>query len=553
MGVTIDRVIEDLVFLPVVDPNTPDPNVTIGGLFPIYRPQRLGVRFWDAAGNNANRISQLDLAEDDDFDTQVWVTLSQDPGETVTLNLGNPIPGKLTLKEVGGSVGLGLADFTSGSNGTWNTRSTSHSFKVRPVQDNSDTDAERVLIRASGTHSEYGGISAGILFRIADDEAAILTNKSALTGIEGTVVDFEAKLSGEPYADVTVSITSSDETAVRIISPGSETLTFTRNNWNNFRTVDLELTPDEDTLNETVTITLSASGGGYDNVDDVTVSVVTWDITANRSIVLDVVPTEIDENGADKPFGFSLSRLPFSDVDVICSTSHSHLVFPDGYSATFKLVRDGWDDGIDLPSGSSNPRGLHISRENGNYLMVDNATDSFYEYSTETETWIRTVDIYPPPRDPQGLTNDADGNVYVVDNMQNAYFIFNPDTNTWDTGTDLPSDVTGPRGIEIDTDGGVLVVGVNSDKIYKHLDGAWTEVVDIPFTLERVTGMALSITGNLTVVSNDSDDQDIYELIGDTWTVVGEMPDQAAQTHPCLLYTSPSPRDRTRSRMPSSA
>ena len=27
----------------------------------------------------------------------------------------------------------------------------------------------------------------------------------------------------------------------------------------------------------------------------------------------------------------------------------------------------------------------------------------------------------------------------------------------------------------------------------------------------------------------------------------------AAQTEPCLLYTSPSPRDRTRSRMPSSA
>ena len=26
-----------------------------------------------------------------------------------------------------------------------------------------------------------------------------------------------------------------------------------------------------------------------------------------------------------------------------------------------------------------------------------------------------------------------------------------------------------------------------------------------------------------------------------------------SQTHPCLLYTSPSPRDRTRSRMPSSA
>ena len=29
--------------------------------------------------------------------------------------------------------------------------------------------------------------------------------------------------------------------------------------------------------------------------------------------------------------------------------------------------------------------------------------------------------------------------------------------------------------------------------------------------------------------------------------------EQKTQTHPCLLYTSPSPRDRTRSRMPSSA
>ena len=28
---------------------------------------------------------------------------------------------------------------------------------------------------------------------------------------------------------------------------------------------------------------------------------------------------------------------------------------------------------------------------------------------------------------------------------------------------------------------------------------------------------------------------------------------QSMQYHPCLLYTSPSPRDRTRSRMPSSA
>ena len=38
----------------------------------------------------------------------------------------------------------------------------------------------------------------------------------------------------------------------------------------------------------------------------------------------------------------------------------------------------------------------------------------------------------------------------------------------------------------------------------------------------------------------------------DEWIAGGRVgPD--SQTHPCLLYTSPSPRDRTRSRMPSSA
>ena len=39
----------------------------------------------------------------------------------------------------------------------------------------------------------------------------------------------------------------------------------------------------------------------------------------------------------------------------------------------------------------------------------------------------------------------------------------------------------------------------------------------------------------------------------DLKSLVGRWIDDAAQSYVCLLYTSPSPRDRTRSRMPSSA
>ena len=46
---------------------------------------------------------------------------------------------------------------------------------------------------------------------------------------------------------------------------------------------------------------------------------------------------------------------------------------------------------------------------------------------------------------------------------------------------------------------------------------------------------------------------ELYNVAG--WAVYGDSETSpTTQTHPtCLLYTSPSPRDRTRSRMPSSA
>ena len=45
----------------------------------------------------------------------------------------------------------------------------------------------------------------------------------------------------------------------------------------------------------------------------------------------------------------------------------------------------------------------------------------------------------------------------------------------------------------------------------------------------------------------DAEDRDIEVLEGEGWQM------QFDNELPCLLYTSPSPRDRTRSRMPSSA
>ena len=71
----------------------------------------------------------------------------------------------------------------------------------------------------------------------------------------------------------------------------------------------------------------------------------------------------------------------------------------------------------------------------------------------------------------------------------------------------------------------------------------------------------VSISGDASptyvLISSDVNDTvsglDVTYSGAGTRTLTVTATDAAASDNPCLLYTSPSPRDRTRSRMPSSA
>ena len=64
-------------------------------------------------------------------------------------------------------------------------------------------------------------------------------------------------------------------------------------------------------------------------------------------------------------------------------------------------------------------------------------------------------------------------------------------------------------------------------------------------TLLRAVTSSYATTGSNDFIGN----QNITGHI----TASGNISSYLPQTHPCLLYTSPSPRDRQKSRMPSSA
>ena len=76
------------------------------------------------------------------------------------------------------------------------------------------------------------------------------------------------------------------------------------------------------------------------------------------------------------------------------------------------------------------------------------------------------------------------------------------------------------------------------------------------YVFDDSVNVDLSATPNATVRNNGGNDFDIGDLNASNATLhtgVTAPDGWVGGKHTCLLYTSPSPRDRTRSRMPSSA
>ena len=78
---------------------------------------------------------------------------------------------------------------------------------------------------------------------------------------------------------------------------------------------------------------------------------------------------------------------------------------------------------------------------------------------------------------------------------------------------------------------------------YHEFYGRWNESTDDAYVNGNVVEITPLVTG--TVVSIGADDGD---LVHEGQVLINFDPNDA-----CLLYTSPSPRDRQKSRMPSSA
>ncbi|MCY4232662.1 MAG: autotransporter domain-containing protein [Bacteroidetes bacterium] len=122
-------------------------------------------------------------------------------------------------------------------------------------------DPVQLMLNASG--GGYDGVSETLIVRIIEtDQIGIVVDPRSLRIEEGGSDALSVVLTSQPSANVSVSVTGYETTDLKV--PTSLPLTFTPSDWNSPQEISLIADTDSNTDNEEVTLSLRASGGGYD-------------------------------------------------------------------------------------------------------------------------------------------------------------------------------------------------------------------------------------------------------------------------------------------------
>ena len=233
-----------------------------------------GVRF--TIEDNDALPSAIDLSLSDD-------TIAEGDGQqrlTVTATFSGasvrPVDTRVQLDFVPGTASA--ADY-SGRGATLTIAAGASSgtadILVTPLDDRADEEDETFEVRGRVGEQRLS-ITATATVTITDNDTNGITfNPTALTVREGGSAAYTVVLNAQPTGDVTVAVSGHASTVLTLGGLDSnDSLTFTATTWNRPQTVTVNAAFDTDDADGSLTLSHSASGGGYDGTtEDLAVTV----------------------------------------------------------------------------------------------------------------------------------------------------------------------------------------------------------------------------------------------------------------------------------------
>ena len=208
----------------------------------------------------------------------------------------------------GFTVNPGILTFTPQS---WGVKY----VNVRATEDldGDDEPAADITHSLDSIDTKYHGANTDdVTITVRDTvSASVVVAPTGLSLDEGASGSYTVLLDTVPTGDVTITIGGNSGTSVTV---DQSTLTFTTLNWNTSQTVVVTAGQDDNAISETVTLTNTPSGGGYDGVtaDSVVVTVTDYD---TAGVTISETTLTIQEGDAGT-YTVVLDTQPAGDVTV---------------------------------------------------------------------------------------------------------------------------------------------------------------------------------------------------------------------------------------------
>ena len=300
------------------------------------RAQTLTVTVINVVENPALLISaasvSLDESGESNSDT-FTVALAEEPSANVTVTVSTDDVDAASVSEDGGTTQATSVELTF-TTSDWNVAQT---VTVTGVRDD-DTSDESPSISVDPSGGGYDSVAtASVSVSVTDTSVAGLTVSESSLSInesgDGNSGSFTVVLDTIPTGTVTVAVTSSDEGAATV---SATSLTFTTSDWNVAQTVTVTGVSDDDTSDESPSISVDPSGGGYDDVAAGSVGVTVSD-TSVAGLTLSASDLTVDESGDGNSGSFTvvLDTIPTGTVTVAVTSSDEGAATVSATSLTF--------------------------------------------------------------------------------------------------------------------------------------------------------------------------------------------------------------------------